>query len=562
MTDMGFTKEYKKSVELIHYEVDERLYEVEIDKIIPKSLSEQIKLPLYKYVEKFENGEKYYYVFQPQNELKRLTEIIPELDYEKVKLITEKLLKLLVEVENNRFKFFMLAPDSIYIDQNYTPYIFLYYPVYYENANYEWNRLEIPIKIVTKDYSLETRNSQLISELFSYMLFKDDYRRQERKDRPKFAVEKMRERGYFDVARWLEVSYRNSYKLSDCLERYRIALENEDKRTLKTNDQAPAKYKTASYSFLGRAKIKETDDYEETSKVNQDAYVEKRIDKMKMYLIAVMDGVSTSAIGNGNEASQIAKKALVEMFLNTTWSNVDDITSDEVEDFFRKYIEKANSEIVQRALDIAKEEGKSIQRTSDIMATTFTGVLVINDRFYMCSVGDSPCYIFNKEEIKRINIEHNSRTENLLKGFGSTENKALTEVLGKAKKIDEGIQPETPKYHFVHGRILPGELIAVMSDGVIDFSKGSFNDEKEENFKSLFFEKYEQNRKLKQTVVDVLKEIDNSNAGDNITLCVLEPIFPTDETSNTDKRIFRNINEYQNLNQRFSRKENHKNYGR
>ncbi|MGC9797408.1 protein phosphatase 2C domain-containing protein [Fervidobacterium riparium] len=439
-----------------------------------------------------------------------------------------KVLELLSNVEKDLFKFYCLAPNSIFLDDDLEPLLYLYYPLFVEGKRAETN-LDLPIFISPSNMSLESKNSRLLADLFSRLfLMRFSENEIDFRNRAEYVRNTLLMQGKFDLNHWFNKSYNNKYTFAECSEKYKEAIQLTKKRAEGFDGSNFRGYRLASYSKIGKGKLKPEDDFKETSSVNQDAYFEKKSGEMA--IVAVFDGISSSAVGNGNIASRLAAEILKRKYeeFEAKYEENGKVTEKEVKKFFEEFVNEANKNIVAEALNQAEKMEIEITDTSVMMATTFTGVLMVKNEFYMCSVGDSPCYVLNEQSAKKVNIEHNLRLEKLLSGQRFDESdpmlNSLTQALGMATIQNNEIKPVKPSCEFLHSTLMPDEFIMVMSDGVIDFSLGNTENDKEKYFHSLFIDKYNKTNMLKETVEDVLDEL-NKQAGDNITLCVIKPEF-------------------------------------
>ncbi|MBM7560023.1 protein phosphatase 2C domain-containing protein [Marinitoga litoralis] len=464
---------------------------------------ENIKYPLDDYAD---NKAQFFF----DKKLKSFKEV--NNDIENVIKITSNLLDLMEKIEEIGYKFFMIDPKSIYFDQDLNPYIFLYYPIFSEYDMVEIKKFNMPISIKSKISKFDLNNSYLIAEIFARILFGDDYISIEKtKDKKYYVKEKLKEIGEFDLQYWFKKSLYNDYSIKQSKEMFLKSLERRKKR--KTQKKLIEKIARAVKSSEGSKKLKEDDDY--LDDVNQDAwfrdiYYEKAI-------FAVMDGVSTAKVGNGQIASNIVKEVL-----SKKWNvfKEKEFNSESVKEFIEDVLNESNEKILIKAKEIKKDFNPK-----DVMASTLALVILYNDNLYIASVGDSNISILNKDYILEMNIEQNIKREKIInKKNLKDKDSALTEYIGKYKLLENEIISEKINYFYSETKLLDDEIVLVSSDGVLDYWKGE-EDNKEDFFKEDFFKIYSNYNKLKVTAIKIICILESNEAADNITLHLFKPLF-------------------------------------
>jgi len=429
-----------------------------------------------------------------------------------------QLIDLALMLEEKGYKMFAIDQKSIHFDAELKAYIYLYYPFYMKQDDYDLSSLELPIYINSKPPSYEMNNSHLFAELFALMKFKERYLQQgSQKNKRYFVLFSLRDEGKFELADWFRNAHRNKYKAKECKEQLELALKLMEARSSRQNEQSKFKgFRIAYHSYEGSGKLKDYDDFRKSEEVNQDSYYcDVYGDKA---LVAVMDGVSSAKIGNGNIASNLIKDVLKEKW--EEYRTIE-ITEDSTKSFFEDVIATSNLRVVEEAKKISNK-----LNPADIMSSTMTAAILHRSTVYLCTVGDSPAYVLSETGMKRLNVEHNLKYERLVRNLNKGgEPDSLTQYIGKAKLKNGEIVPDDIDYQFLVTNLLNGEILMISSDGVLDYCNGLEEEEKEENFKELFNETYKKVKKLKAVAHRIIAKIDENEAGDNLTIVLIKPEY-------------------------------------
>lgn len=481
---------------------------------------DQVILPLMH--NRFSPSDLYFPVIKDLNDYRNLNSEADVIE------AVEKFLDLATRLEKKGYKLFVFDMKSLYFDADLKPYVYLYYPIYTQNDSYPQKVPDIQIFVSPKIMNFETNNSQIVAEIFARLKYQERFAsKPSLRDRRKFTIESLKLENEIDLADWFRKSHENKYSMEECKLYFEAAIQKRKYRMCFDEDcdnKVFKGFKVGYATFEGTEKIKETDDYKKSEEVNQDAYLYERWDNCA--IAAIMDGVSTSRVGNGNISANIVKETLKEKW--ETYK-LKELTDEEVKAFFEEVIRESNEKIIQKAKEISESMKFS---PNDIMSSTMLVALLKKDIVYICSVGDSPAYIATKECMKRLNVEHNVEFEKLMNETdfkaNSKENcNSLTQYIGKAKTAEDRIVPDEISYQFLKTRLLENEILILCSDGVIDYSPGNDDEEKEENFRKIFFKHFEKTGKLKSAVYKTIAEIDELGAEDNITLIAIKPEFET-----------------------------------
>ncbi|MGM9974059.1 MAG: Stp1/IreP family PP2C-type Ser/Thr phosphatase [Clostridiaceae bacterium] len=157
--------------------------------------------------------------------------------------------------------------------------------------------------------------------------------------------------------------------------------------------------------------------------LNEDYINYMEEDRFKLYVIA--DGMG------GHNAGEIASKMAVDSIIDYIRNNIQ--SSDNGEILIRA-VKDANERIYRASLSSSGYNG---------MGTTVTACIIIDDNTYIANVGDSCCYIVEKDKITKITRDH-SLVQELLDEGSITEEEAfhhpnkniITRAVGTGSNID------------------------------------------------------------------------------------------------------------------------------
>ena len=129
--------------------------------------------------------------------------------------------------------------------------------------------------------------------------------------------------------------------------------------------------------------------YEDENDFNEDMFLVLKDEKKEVTLLALGDGVSTANLGSGKEASSILRKNILEEFRENEHLIKDE---NNFREFCMKVVSKSNIDIIESVktkIDLTKE------RPTGIMASTLILSMIIKNKFYYTSIGDSKIFIYS-----------------------------------------------------------------------------------------------------------------------------------------------------------------------
>lgn len=202
-------------------------------------------------------------------------------------------------------------------------------------------------------------------------------------------------------------------------------------------------------------------------------------------LFVLCDGISTSNIGSGADASRI----VVETF-KKWWQDNDEETHKKVCEYAIKDLKKG-SEFLNSLINTAnnkirqKVDKYETNEFSSIMGSTVIAGLVYNDILLFGWIGDSPVFRFSPFGWERLNFEDNERNNKLLSGVSLDEaladgGNAITRCIGANFYTKKHID-----MHFDYTYLSPNESILICSDGIPDYIEPEADFSLQENYRMM-----------------------------------------------------------------------------
>ena len=172
-------------------------------------------------------------------------------------------------------------------------------------------------------------------------------------------------------------------------------------------------------------------------------------------IFALADGMG------GHNKGEVASKLAVENIISFLKENLLQDTSikiDYVDDIIKQAYNNVNGIIHKKSIQDEKCQG---------MGTTLTIAIIYEDNLYAANVGDSRCYLFSNNTLKRITTDH-SVVEELIKAKIITEKEAKTHPrrnhITRAMGTDEMVIVDIFKH-----KLDVGDKILLASDGLTGF---------------------------------------------------------------------------------------------
>lgn len=328
---------------------------------------------------------------------------------------------------------------------------------------------------------------------------------------------------------FIEDRYENAGEQFEALQR--ILEKNIERQDLIKN-QCFFDHTEKSNVGLGKAAMISSENIEFS---NEDSYLFLNgSEDINNALAIVADGISNCKYGSGYKASNWITNTAKELWEERSG----EISSKErAEEFFKDLIKMSSEKIVDDALkDIPlNEEGKPEGHifSSDIMGSTLAAVILIENKAYIASLGDSRIYLYHKEEgISLLNVDDNYINKCIKDNMTwseikTLENKSsLTKIVGGAETKSWPFTPSSVQVNVEEITLFEGETLMLCSDGVTDYitAIGHRTDEWNADFKihQILMEESKENSPLDKIADRFIREANENGGGDNISVVLIK----------------------------------------
>lgn len=320
------------------------------------------------------------------------------------------------------------------------------------------------------------------------------------------------------IDRTINIDVAKRYQsLEECMDDFEYILQS---RYANDNQEVKLELNIAAETHVGVGK--ELKMQERSSEMrNEDSFLvsEKTSeeDNYSKALLLVADGVSTSTIGTGYEASNIVKDVTDKLW-NEKFKEIKN--SSDVQNFVNEIIKESNKLIWEYAY---KKKGEDAKKHV-IMATTLSIAIRIDNKLYCASVGDSPMLLFKGNYIIPLNYEDNKGNEELANGC-SWERYSQMDGASSLTNFIGGRNCKKEKEELIFPKILEIELVEdeyllLCSDGLTDYiDSGASLDTKwtiDEKLKEIIYKDSELS--VSEIVNELISTANHYGGGDNITV--------------------------------------------
>ena len=172
-------------------------------------------------------------------------------------------------------------------------------------------------------------------------------------------------------------------------------------------------------------------------------------------IFALADGMGGH--NKGEVASELAVENII-YFLKENLLQSKNIKIDYIDDIIKQAYNNVNYIIHKKSIEDIECEG---------MGTTLTTAILYKDNLYVANVGDSRCYLLNKDSLQKITVDH-SVVEELIRAKVITEKEAMTHPrrnhITRAMGTDEMVVVDIFKQ-----KLERGDKILLASDGLTGF---------------------------------------------------------------------------------------------
>lgn len=201
------------------------------------------------------------------------------------------------------------------------------------------------------------------------------------------------------------------------------------------------KVSVAAKTDLGRVRENNEDKYEFYIPENERTLATKGL------IFVVCDGMGGHAAGQ--IASELACKTFIDVYLNHP--------STEVEAALRGAVNAANRYVYDVSVSVPGRKG---------MGTTLTALLLVQDRAYLCQVGDSRLYRLQNGELKQLSEDHTWIEDAIRQGMVSpseADTHPYRHVLLRAIGTEATVPCDVESFELVQG-----DVFLLCSDGLIN----------------------------------------------------------------------------------------------
>lgn len=287
-------------------------------------------------------------------------------------------------------------------------------------------------------------------------------------------------------------------------------------KKLRDKDDNNILFTCDSITDVGKGKLEKAKNKE---KANEDSKLIIK-DGEKLFIM-VSDGVSNCSYGTGYDASNIVKDVCIDL-----WNKrVNDLENqNDIEVFIKSIIKESNKRIFESVKEYINE---SINSEHGIMAATFSVAIIIKNKLYYTSLGDSPIYIINKNSISKLNIEDNYGNEKLKEGMPWDQ---FIELEGKSsltKYIGGNFAPIYKEIAIIFElktlNLVKDDIVLICSDGLTDYIGNILGGNDMCSRDNCIIDVFSQENENIKNINSKLVELANENGGgDNITIALVK----------------------------------------
>lgn len=326
------------------------------------------------------------------------------------------------------------------------------------------------------------------------------------------------------IGRTVTMNTEEKYQtLEDCIDDFEYLIQS---RYINQSENKIGEFEIAAGTHIGIGKDLKMKNTPQEMR-NEDSILVKEVlcsdseEEVHKTLLLVADGISTSSIGTGYEASNIVKD-VAEKLWDEKYTYINNIT--DVQKFVDDVINLSNEKIWEYAYE--RKGSKAVEQT--IMASTLSIAININDRLYYASVGDSPMFLFRGDYVSPLNHEDNRGNEALLNGcdwnrFTKMDNtSSLTNFIGGYncyKEKEDIIFPIVSEIN-----LTKNEYLLLCSDGLTDYigTKTSLDSNwaTDKKLKEIIYKN--SHSSLNEIVNELISTANHHGGGDNISVILMK----------------------------------------
>lgn len=248
---------------------------------------------------------------------------------------------------------------------------------------------------------------------------------------------------------------------------------------------------TGAYSDIGVSR-----------KNNQDAVciLQAESGKQDVCMAIVCDGMG--GLSKGELASAVTINEFKGWFEEDLPSIINRASMTEIIDIWKMKI-----------MDLCDQLKRYGSKNNILLGTTFSGVLIIDDKFLWVHVGDSRIYQIGKNQMKQLTTDHTVIAREIRNGSMTKEEAKTSKLKGKLTQCIGASQMLEPESGM--GVLKTGETLLLCSDGFYHkFSENEIAMVQKVNFKK--------DREIDEYCFERVKEAMNRNEKDNISVVVIK----------------------------------------
>lgn len=286
----------------------------------------------------------------------------------------------------------------------------------------------------------------------------------------------------------------------------------------------------AEATHEGEGKIEKVGNTKDKSKINEDSFLilEHKGETNNKVFAVVADGISTCKYGTGYDASNIAVDTAKKL-----WEDRHkDINGEkDVKKLFEDIVTLSNLEIIETTQEEIGIENKNYVNSSEIMGTTFSAAVIIENEVYFSSVGDSRIYLWNEDSgISLLTTDQNAGNRILKSGaswaeYDDIEEKSsLVNYIGGADVSVWPFKVRDVDLEINKINLFYEDMIIICSDGLTDYINpiGHRSDNWNIDFELKKIIDRNKDGNLEVICESLVKEANNNGGGDNITVVVIK----------------------------------------
>lgn len=459
-----------------------------------------------------------------------------ELSFEGILKISKSILNIFKTLEENRYTLDEISLDDFEINKRdisdvvYKQSRRISRDFIYEDNYMSKNSFVVPEKNSLKGLN-KSSNVYLFGKIFTSLLFNGKYLSGLDEERYSlYNISLFREDVPYEYHEFLNkiTSFYIEERYPSIVDVMKV-LENISDRNDRVLYQLDLACKITGCTNVGcgkLAKSKKNSEDNDEEKYNEDILFFDYFENKK--IMAVGDGVSTAKYGSGKEASNILKEKIIEVWDRR--KRVMESKSD-FEFFVRELCSLACEDIISSVKDdiVIHEGTKSV---GGIMATTLVIAVIIDNKMYYCSIGDSFIYLYNSSiGLNVLTNEENILNKRLKNGASwnqansSDDKDYILNYIGKSEIINCDLKPTEPEYKIEETYVEVGDIVMLCTDGLTDYvssQEGLKNVwSKDKNIKEILSAK---DISLEAKCEKLIEVSNNNGGGDNITVILGEII--------------------------------------